>query len=162
MMVSIPEAANLVPLMFQAQAKGRSQLQYIDRNKETQKQDSYKWASQWTEKAYPNPPKFGDATSTKTYEIQWRFVTNGGQFEGIIFPALGAFGLPFYPGISMKGAFCQACTEEQKQRYRLNKNGEEPSLLRFHGGELYYYFGDKLIGFFIPQEKTAVKKQNIN
>lgn len=156
-MVSIPEAANLVPLMFQAQAKGRSQLQYIDRNKETQKQDSYKWASQWTEKAYPNPPKFGDATSTKTYEIQWRFVTNGGQFEGIIFPALGAFGLPFYPGISMKGAFCQACTEEQKQRYRLNKNGEEPSLLRFHGGYPINDWTQNLVDIVHPQQNWQVK-----
>jgi len=33
-MVNIPDAANLVPLMFQAQAKGRSQLQYIDGDEE--------------------------------------------------------------------------------------------------------------------------------
>ncbi|MGB7712221.1 MAG: RAMP superfamily protein [Microcoleus sp.] len=157
MMVSIPDAANLVPLMFQAQAKGRSQLQYIDKDKEPQEQDSYKWAAQWTDKAYPNPPDFGDAASTKTYEMQWRFVTNGGQFEGIIFPALGAFGLPFYPGSSMKGVFCQACTEEQKQRYRLTKNGDEPSLLRFHGGYPINDWKQNLVDIVHPQQKWQVK-----
>lgn len=156
-MVNIPDAANLVPLMFQAQTKGRSQLQYINKDKETQEQDSYRWAFQWTERAYPNPPEFGDATSTKTYEIQWRFVTNGGQFEGVIFPALGAFGLPFYPGSSMKGAFCQACTEEQKQRYRLTKDLDEPSLLRFHGGYPVNNWKDKLVDIVHPQQDFQVK-----
>ncbi len=156
-MVNIPDAANLVPLMFQAQTKGRSQLQYIDKEKEPQEQHSYKWASQWTEKAYPNPPEFGYEASTKTYQIQWRFVTNGGQFEGIIFPALGAFGLPFYPGSSMKGAFCQACTEEQKQRYRLNKNGEKPSLLRFHGGYPINDWTQNLVDIVHPQQNWQVK-----
>lgn len=156
-MVNIKNAANLVPLMFQAQVKGRSQLQYIDPKKEPEEQDSSKWAAQWTEKAYPHPPEFGDETSTKTYQIQWRFVTNGGQFEGIIFPALGAFGLPFYPGSSMKGAFCQACTEEQKKRYRLTKNGEEPSLLRFHGGYPINDWKQHLVDIVHPQQKWQVK-----
>jgi CRISPR-associated protein Cmr6 len=155
-MVSIPDAANLVPLMFQAQAKGRSQLQYIDKDKKSQEQDSYKWASQWTDKAYPNPPDLGDEASTRIYEMQWRFVTNGGQFEGIIFPAIGAFGLPFYPGSSMKGVFCQACTEEQKQRYRLTKNGDEPSLLRFHGGYPINDWKQNLVDIVHPQQKWQV------
>ncbi len=155
-MVNISDAANLVPLMFQAQAKGRSQLQYIDKDKKPQEQDSYKWASQWTKEAYPHPPDFGDAASTKIYELQWRFVTNGGQFEGIIFPALGAFGLPFYPGSSMKGVFCQACTEEQKQRYRLNKNGDEPSWLRFHGGYPINDWKQNLVDIVHPQQKWQV------
>ena len=156
-MVTIPNAADLVPLMFQAQAKGRSQLQYIDKNKQPQEQDSYKWAAQWTEQAYPSPPDFGDKTSTKTYQINWRFVTNGGQFEGIIFPALGAFGLPFYPGSSIKGAFCQACTEEQKQRYRLTKDLDEPSLLRFHGGYPVNDWTQNLVDIVHPQQKWQVK-----
>lgn len=161
-MVNIPDAANLVPLMFQAQAKGRSQLQFINKDKEPQEQDSYKWASEWTDKAYPNPPEFGDEASTKIYQIQWRFVTNGGQFEGIIFPALGAFGLPFYPGSSMKGAFCQACTNNQKQRYRLTKNGDEPSLLRFHGGYPVNDWKQNLVDIVHPQQGWQVKTPHTN
>jgi CRISPR-associated protein Cmr6 len=160
MMVNIPDAANLVPLMFQAQAKGRSQLQYIDPKKTPEEQDSYKWASQWTDKAYPHPPEFGSETSTRTYQIEWRFVTNGGQYEGIIFPALGAFGLPFYPGSSMKGAFCQACTEDQKQRYRLTKNDDEPSLLRFHGGYPINNWKENLVDIVHPQQGWQVKTPN--
>lgn len=159
-MVNIPNAANLIPLMFQAQAKGRSQLQYIDSTKEAEEQDSYKWAAQWTDKAYPNPPEFGDKTSTKIYQIQWRFVTNGGQYEGIIFPALGAFGLPFYPGSSMKGAFCQACTDDQKKRYRLTKNGDEPSLLRFHGGYPVNDWKENLVDIVHPQQGWQIKTSN--
>ncbi len=152
-MVNIPNAADLVPLMFQAQTKGRSQLQYAA------VQDSQKCVSQWTEKAYPDTPDLGENASiqTKTYQIQWRFVTNGGQFEGIIFPALGAFGLPFYPGSSMKGAFCQACTEEQKQLYHLTKDMDKPSLLRFHGGYPVNDWKKNLVDIVHPQQNFQVK-----
>lgn len=152
-MVNIPDAANLVPLMFQAQTKGRSQLQYAA------VQDAQKCVSQWTNQTYPDAPDLDRNASnqTKTYQIQWRFVTNGGQFDGIIFPALGAFGLPFYPGSSMKGAFCQACTEEQKQRYRLTKDLDEPSLLRFHGGYPVNDWTQKLVDIVHPQQDFQVK-----
>ncbi|MCW6051355.1 RAMP superfamily protein [Lyngbya sp. CCAP 1446/10] len=153
-MVNIPDAANLVPLMFQAQAKGRSQLQYAA------VQDAQECVSQWTNQTYADAPDLGesDSNKTKTYQIQWRFVTNGGQFDGIIFPALGAFGLPFYPGSSMKGAFCQACTEEQKQRYRLTKDLDEPSLLRFHGGYPVNDWTQKLVDIVHPQQDFQVKR----
>lgn len=153
MMVSIPDAANLVPLMFQAQTKGRSQLQYAA------VQDAQEFVSQWTNQTYSEAPDLGesDSNKTKTYQIQWRFVTNGGQFDGIIFPALGAFGLPFYPGSSMKGAFCQACTEEQKQRYRLTKDLDEPSLLRFYGGYPVNDWTQKLVDIVHPQQDFQVK-----
>ncbi|PSB53930.1 RAMP superfamily protein [filamentous cyanobacterium Phorm 6] len=152
-MVSIPDAANLVPLMFQAQAKGRSQLQYAAVN------DAQKCVSEWTNQTYSKAPYLGesDSNKTKTYQIQWRFVTNGGQFDGIIFPALGAFGLPFYPGSSMKGAFCQACTEDQKQRYRLTKDLDEPSFLRFHGGYPVNDWTQKLVDIVHPQQDFQVK-----
>ena len=157
-MVNIANAAQLVPLMFQAQIKGRSQLQYI--NQEAEVQDSQRWASEWTQEAYPHPPDFGKTVAAKTYKMQWRFVTNGGQFEGIIFPALGAFGLPFYPGSSMKGLFCQACTSEQKQRYRLTKNSDEPSLLRFHGGYPVNDWKQNLVDIVHPQQKWQVQTHN--
>jgi len=157
-MVNIPNAGNLVPLMFQAQVKGRSQLQYIDQNAEVQ--DSQRWASEWTQEVYPHPPDLGKTVAARTYKMQWRFVTNGGQFEGIIFPALGAFGLPFYPGSSMKGLFCQACTSEQKQRYRLTKNSDEPSLLRFHGGYPVNDWKQNLVDIVHPQQKWQVQTHN--
>lgn len=153
-MVNIPDAANLVPLMFQAQIKGRSQLQYAA------VQDAQKYVSQWTAQTYSDAPDLvaNASTQTKNYQIQWRFVTNGGQFDGIIFPALGAFGWPFYPGSSMKGAFCQACTEEQKQRYRLTKDLDEPSLLRFHGGyPVSNDWTNKLVDIVHPQQDFQVK-----
>ncbi|HBB31950.1 MAG TPA: hypothetical protein DDZ80_29030 [Cyanobacteria bacterium UBA8803] len=157
-MVNIPNAGKLVPLMFQAQVQGRSQLQYIAQDAEVQ--DSQRWASEWTQEAYPHPPELGNTVAARTYTMRWRFVTNGGQFEGIIFPALGAFGLPFYPGSSMKGLFCQACTEEQKQRYRLTKNGDEPSLLRFHGGYPVNDWKQNLVDIVHPQQKWQVQTAN--
>jgi CRISPR-associated protein Cmr6 len=75
------------------------------------------------------------------YTIRWRMVTNGGQDEGIIRPVIGAKGMPFFPGSSMKGAFRRVCPQEQLQYYC---GGEEempkgekrtrPGILRFHGG----------------------------
>ncbi|MUG97244.1 RAMP superfamily protein [Scytonema sp. UIC 10036] len=153
-MLNISNVTDRVPLMFQAQTKGRSQLQFISKNQE---QDSQRWASEWTEKAYPHPPKFDKEIQTQTYKMNWRFVSNGGQDEGIIRPVIGAFGLPFYPGSSMKGAFCQACTEEQKQRYRLTGDGEKPSLLRFHGGYPINDWTEKLIDIVHPQQKWQVE-----
>ena len=99
----------------------------------------------------------GNEASTKTYQIQWRFVTNGGQDDGIIRPVMGAFGLPFYPGSSMKGAFCQACTDDQKKRYRLTKNSDEPSLLRFHGGYPINDWKQNLVDIVHPQQDFQVK-----
>jgi CRISPR-associated protein Cmr6 len=157
-MVNIPNAGKLVPLMFQAQVEGRSQLQYI--NPREEEQHSQKWAKEWTQEAYPHPPELGKNVAARTYKMQWRFVTNGGQFEGIIFPALGAFGLPFYPGSSMKGLFCQACTSEQKQRYRLTKNSDEPSLLRFHGGYPVNDWKQNLVDIVHPQQKWQVQTTN--
>jgi len=70
-MVNIPNAGKLVPLMFQAQVKGRSQLQYIDQNAEVK--DSQRWASEWTQEAYPHLPELGNTVSARTYKMQWRF-----------------------------------------------------------------------------------------
>ncbi|MDY7024510.1 MAG: RAMP superfamily protein, partial [Cyanobacteriota bacterium] len=138
-MVKIPDAANKIPMMFRAQTAGRCQLQRIDtqRTRNKEKQDVELWASEWIEKSYQNPPQFGEGVETSTYQINWRFVTNGGQDDGIIRPVIGAYGWPYYPGSSMKGIFQSACTPEQSQRYcgRETKKGDwEPGVLRFHGG----------------------------
>ncbi|MEL7036816.1 MAG: RAMP superfamily protein [Cyanobacteria bacterium J06592_8] len=138
-MVKIPDAANKIPMMFRAQTAGRCQLQRIDtqRTRNKEKQDVELWASEWIEKSYQNPPQFGEGVETRTYQINWRFVTNGGQDDGIIRPVIGAYGWPYYPGSSMKGIFQSACTPEQSQRYcgrEIGKGDWEPGILRFHGG----------------------------
>ncbi|MCL1475014.1 hypothetical protein [Argonema antarcticum] len=86
-------------------------------------------------------PKFGSHVEIWEYEIRWRMVTNGGQDEGIIRPVMGAKGMPFFPGSSMKGAFRRACQDQTKcQRYcggEVTVKGEKrtkPGILRFHGG----------------------------
>jgi CRISPR-associated protein Cmr6 len=42
-------------------------------------------------------PDFGDGVQSRTYTISWRFLTNGGQDDGISRPVIGARGWPFYP-----------------------------------------------------------------
>ncbi len=149
-MVNIPDIGDKIPLMFRAQTKGRSQLQYIDSKKD--ENDSQKWVKEWIERVDENPPQFGQEVKTKEYQISWRFVTNGGQDEGIIRPVMGAYGIPFYPSSSMKGAFCQACTPEQKQRYHLEKDSDNPSLLRFHGGYPVNDWTENLLDIVHPQQ----------
>ncbi|MFY7884257.1 MAG: RAMP superfamily protein, partial [Dolichospermum sp.] len=157
-MVNIPDIGDKIPLMFRAQTKGRSQLQYIDSKKD--ENDSQKWVKEWIERVDENHPQFGQEVKTKEYQISWRFVTNGGQDEGIIRPVMGAYGIPFYPGSSMKGAFCQACTPEQKQRYHLEKDSDNPSLLRFHGGYPVNDWTENLLDIVHPQQGWQVKTPN--
>ncbi|MFB2875685.1 RAMP superfamily protein [Floridanema aerugineum] len=158
-MANIPDAAKKVPLMFQAQTAGRCQLQYL--KKDVTQQDAEKWASEWVEKAYPKSPDFGTEVETRTYTINWRFVTNAGQDDGIVRPVIGAYGWPFYPGSSMKGIFRNACTPEQAERYcgkPLNGGDFAPGILRFHGGyPVDENWQQKLIDIVHPQQDWQVK-----
>ena len=134
-MVTIPDATNKIPMMYRAQTPGRCQLHYIDKNLD--KQDVEQWASEWIEKTYPDRPQFGGEVRSRTFALSWRFVTNGGQDDGIIRPAIGAFGWPYYPGSSMKGIFRSACKTEEAERYCGGDDGSGdcfPGILRFHGG----------------------------
>ena len=90
---------NQVPKMFQAQVRGRCQLQYVATN------DAERWVDEWVDKAYPDAPDFGTNVQTRSSALSWRFVTNSGQDDGIIRPVIGAKGWLFYPGSSMKGVF---------------------------------------------------------
>jgi CRISPR-associated protein Cmr6 len=152
---------NDIPLMFQAQIQGRCQLQYA------QSQDAQKWTSEWTEYGATGEYDFGSEVQTKTYQISWRFVTNGGQDDGIIRPVIGADGLPFYPGSSMKGAFRKACELEEKAgklpsgtcaRYCGNKEDLEPGILRFHGGYPTNDWKQQLLDIVHPQQGWQVKE----
>jgi len=152
------EDANHVPLMFQAQIPERGKIQYAGNV-----EPASKWVNQWLKGCPPAPeqvdenvplyrrrqfkptvklPEFGSHVQTQEYQIRWRLVTNSGQDEDVIRPVIGAKGLPFFPGSSMKGAFRRAClTNVERSRYC---GGEEetdrgetrtvPGILRFHGG----------------------------
>jgi CRISPR-associated protein Cmr6 len=158
-MTEIPNAAQKVPMMFRAQTAGRCQLQRIARG--VDRQDVERWTDEWIDRAHPVPTSSPEEVQTKTYTLSWRFVTNGGQDEGIIRPVIGAFGLPYYPGSSMKGAFRRVCTPQQADRYcgkKLPGGDFEPGILRFHGG---YPTDDRwqeqLLDIVHPQQDWQVK-----
>jgi len=161
-MTKIIDAYKKVPLMFQAQTNGRCQLNYIDQNKE--QQDAEFWTSEWVEKAETKAPKFDQTIQSKTYQISWRFVTNGGQDDGIIRPVIGAKGWPYYPGSSMKGAFRQACQKLYPEKVADYCGSEEqPAKLRFHGAypiDKSWQDQDRLVDLVHPQQKWQVKTEN--
>ena len=155
--LSIPDAAKKVPLMFRAQTAGRCQLQRIV--KDTSEQDVERWASEWVEKANSTYQFNGDV-QTRSYSLSWRFITNSGQDDGIIRPVIGAYGLPFYPGSSMKGIFRRACTPAQAQRYCGREVGGDlvPGILRFHGGyPASDSWQENLVDIVHPQQDWQVK-----
>lgn len=150
--------ANRIPLMFQAQIPDRGKIQYAGNVK-----PASQWVEQWLAGCPPAPtqadetipiwkrrplpptvklPKFGDSVETQDYKIRWRLITNSGQDEDVIRPIIGAKGLPFFPGSSMKGAFRRAClTDTERDRYcgtqEITPEGNSrtiPGILRFHGG----------------------------
>lgn len=158
--------SNKIPLMFQAQIKNRGKIQYAGDSTSAQK-----WIEQWLKSCPSVPeqddrsddrrpawrqrqrpqaqekvkmPQFGKEVKTREYKINWRFITNGGQDEGVIRPVIGAKGIPFYPGSSMKGAFLRGCNSQEALEYcggeiEVEENGQKrketkPGKLRFHGG----------------------------
>lgn len=149
-----------IPMMYRAQITGRSQLQRIKQN--VSKQDSQKWTEEWVNGTDSRPPEFGKDVQTKTYTINWRFVTNGGQDDGIVRPVIGARGYPYYPGSSMKGIFRRACTREQAKRYCGGDSGDghfNPGILRFHGGyPTNTDWRNNLVDLIHPQERWQVKE----
>ena len=162
------EDAKNVPLMFQAQIPDRGNIQYVGDDKKNQKSEGQqekpayeRWVMQWLKGCPPVPekvdekprptqrfspkltirlPQFCSHVKTWEYQIRWRMITNGGQDEGLIRPVIGAKGMPFFPGSSMKGAFWRACPEDKRQLYcggEIPVKGQKrtkPGILRFHGG----------------------------
>ncbi|MBD2626967.1 RAMP superfamily CRISPR-associated protein [Trichormus variabilis] len=161
--------SDLVPLMYRAQIEHRGKIQYTgNRGQQEEDQPASKWLNQWLKGCPPVPkapdenvpkwkqkpqqtkvkiPQFGANVHTWEYTQSWRFVTNSGQDEGIIRPVIGAKGIPFYPGSSMKGAFLRACQQIAPDKLLDYCGGEveeiiagktqkktKPGVLRFHGG----------------------------
>jgi CRISPR-associated protein Cmr6 len=111
-------------------------------------------------------PKFGPGVKTKDYEISWRFVSNSGQDEGVIRPAIAAKGWPFYPGASMKGAFLRACdNEQQAKRYCGEKQCDRtttPGILRFHGAyPVNTDWTKQLVDIIHSQQERQVIKEQV-
>lgn len=147
--------SNRVPLAFQAQIPERGKIQYAG-NSGT----STRWLNEWIKGCPPvaepedssvpkwqrraikptagsRLPQFGKTVKTWEYTISWRMVTNGGQDNGVIRPVIGARGLPYFPGSSMKGAFRRVCPPELVLELCGSDNGDkdpQPGILRFHGG----------------------------
>lgn len=156
---------NKVPMMFRAQIDGRCQLQriYPDRTKANEPQDVELWVDEWVDKASDRLPQLPETGNPQPYEINWRFVTNGGQDDGIIRPVIGAYGWPFYPGSSMKGAFRKACTREQADHYcgkELPGKDFQPGILRFHGGyPTSTAWTEGLVDIIHPQQERQVQRE---
>lgn len=177
-MKAIPDAYKKVPMMFRAQVRGRSQLQYLDPEKRRvgEAQDVERWTDEWTDKAElisgKNAQDIDTETySTKSYQISWRFVTNGGQDDGMLRPVIGASGIPFYPGSSMKGAFRQACEQLEKageiplgtcNNYCGDDLEITPGLLRFHGAYPINDWTQGLLDLVHPQQGWQVMTRDTN
>ncbi|MGK7933692.1 MAG: RAMP superfamily protein [Microcystaceae cyanobacterium] len=156
--MKLAKAYQKVPMMYRAQIGGRSQLQFISKNDES---DVERWVSEWIERTYQTPPNFGIDVGLRDISFNWRLVCNGGQDDGIIRPIIGAKGYPFYPGSSMKGAFSRACPPDKREYYcgKITKEGDvTPGILRFHGGyPIDDSWQNKLVDIVHPQQNWQVK-----
>lgn len=177
-MTQIPDANKKVPMMFRAQVNGRCQLHRIvpAKKKAGEKQDVEFWAEQWIDKAEFIPANEQqdiekETYQTKTYKISWRFITNGGQDDGMIRPVIGAYGIPFYPGSSMKGAFrcaCEVAEQAGELQYSTCNDycGDESDItqgiLRFEGAYPTNDWTKNLVDMVHPQSKWQVKTYETN
>ncbi|MEG5049763.1 MULTISPECIES: RAMP superfamily protein [unclassified Microcoleus] len=168
----IPNAHKKIPMMFRAQVQGRSQLQYLDPDKKRagEQQDVERWADEWTDKAEFISTEDAQDVQTETYgaksyQISWRFVCNGGQDDGMLRPVIGASGIPFYPGSSMKGAFRQACEQAEKagdiplgtcNNYCGDESEITPGILRFQGAYPTNDWTQGLLDLVHPQQGWQV------
>ncbi|MCY7384217.1 MAG: hypothetical protein LH628_16850 [Microcoleus sp. CAN_BIN18] len=175
-----------VPLMFRSQLEGRGKIQYAG-----DAAPASEWVKQWLECCPPVPesadesvplwkqgrtkspvkmPEFGRGVEIKQYTISWRLVTNSGQDEDVIRPVIGAKGLPFYPGSSMKGAFWRSCPPEKREEYcggEVVEDGQrsaKPGILRFHGGfpaDMSWGDKDRLVDVVHSQQKRQVMENTV-
>ncbi|CAD5990617.1 hypothetical protein PCC9214_05842 [Planktothrix tepida] len=176
-----------IPMMFRAQIPDRGKIQYAGNYK-----PAAQWVDEWLKGCPPTPkslnesepiwkrqvsqpvvkmPKFGTHVKTADYQICWRLVTNSGQDEGVIRPVIGAKGLPFFPGSSMKGAFWRACPPEERMKYcggEITQRGEKrtkPGILRFHGGypiNMTWADRDRLVDVVHGQQPYQIMRSNAN
>lgn len=157
-----------VPLMFQAQVGGRSQIQRLIPSQRADQQ-AYAWAEQWQQACdQENIPQFELPIQTREFEFTWRMVTNSGQDAGVIRPVIGERGWAYFPGSSMKGAFLRACKQlcpaDEVLHFCGGKDSDgdlHPGVLRFHGGypNDAEWLDDSLVDIVHPQEDWQTKSQ---
>lgn len=156
----IPDASGKVPMMFRAQVNGRCQMQRLVKGKEP---DAVRWADEWTARVETIQAQPSGKLQTQDCTISWRLLTNSGMDDGVIRPVIGARGLPYFPGSSMKGLFRRACTAQQADRYcgkPLPNNDWKPGVLRFHGGyPIDQNWTEGLVDIVHPQQSWQVKSQ---
>lgn len=154
----IPNAARQVPLMFRAQAPGRCQVAYLTKGEEP---DAVRWTDEWVSHAETYPDRSDTEVKTQESTIAWRLLTNSGLDDSVILPVLGAKGIPYFPGSSMKGLFRRACDRNQADRYcgkPLPGNDWQPGILRFHGGyPVDESWAEDLVDIVHPQQNWQVK-----
>ncbi len=156
--MAIPNAYQKVPLMFQAQASGRCQVAYLQKGEEP---DAVRWTDEWVKHAETYPDRSSADLQTQDSTIAWRLLTNSGLDDSVILPVLGAKGIPYFPGSSMKGLFRRACNPAQSDRYcgkPLPGNDWQPGILRFHGGyPVDDSWTEDLVDIVHPQQNWQVK-----
>jgi CRISPR-associated protein Cmr6 len=125
-----------VPMMFRASFKERCKLQYAGNEGHI-----HDWKNEWLKGAADKAPSRIEEMQFREYQVNWRYVTNGGKDDGIIRPVLDSMGMPFYPGSSMKGLFRAACRVGEKMGTiaigtsdRYCGTPDVPGILRFQGG----------------------------
>jgi CRISPR-associated protein Cmr6 len=149
-----------VPMMFRASVNERCKLQYARKDG-----DVHKWKREWLDGAAKEAPSPSEEMQVREYQVNWRYVTNGGKDDGIIRPVLDSMGMPFYPGSSMKGLFRAACRVGEKAGSIDVGSGDRycgtidvPGILRFQGG--YAVNNDWKLGVLDlthPQQDWQVK-----
>lgn len=161
-----------IPLMYRAQLPERGKIQYAGKP-----EAATKWVEEWlqgcpnnttveaVDESIPIWKRPAKDRVNREYTFNWRMTTNAGQDESCIRPVIGAKGLPYYPGASMKGAFLRICTPEEALKYcggEVIENGQKitkPGILRFHGGyPINISWADKtrLVDIVHPQEKRQI------
>jgi CRISPR-associated protein Cmr6 len=157
-MTAIPDAYKKVPMMFRAQVNERCQIQRLEKGVEP---DIVRWANEWTSRVETVPAQPSEEVQTEDCVINWRLITNSGLDDSVIRPVIGANGLPYFPGSSMKGMFRRACQSKQADRYcgkPLPGNDWQPGVLRFHGGyPIDHDWTQRLVDIVHPQQGWQVK-----
>ncbi len=156
-----------VPKMYQAQIKGRCNLQFAGNNNH----DLNTWTEEWLYPRSVNPkadqppdyqvedalvvPKNGYCVEV---DFPFRLFSNCGQ-DSIARPVLAKNGIPFLPGSSVKGVFRRACTEPQARKYCGDKDSLEPgsAALRFHGAYPVGNWAERINDVVHPQQQWQVE-----
>lgn len=137
--------ANKVPMDYRAQAPGRCQRQFIQRQKDLkpgEKPAIQQWINEWIDRIDPQMPFSVEGLHTIEVQIDWRLISNSGLDDGVIRPVIGAGGWPLIAGSSIKGLFRRACQEQEPQQLLhwcggtvAGEDGPsiQPGCLRFHG-----------------------------